>query len=563
MKLVKNILAFFLFSVFSFQRVTAQQTCIDFTKHFYNTPLNYADKKIGVIKRSKQLLDTVQINQVADFKSAKFLSFADFRDINFYAAADFSESDFRFAANFSHARFYSNEDFRDLKFHAKTDFSSAIFYKDALFTDSHFDSFAIFTQTHFDTAAYFYTVIFDSEANFSRAEFNSLADFTEVKFQSRSIFAYAHFHSDALFGYVDFYSDAFFNNGRFDSDASFREVEFNSKADFSKVRFNSTVDYNMAKFHVSTYFIDSHCGSIADFGATHFYSLANFSGAEFDSTANFRYTHFDSLVDFTYCHFYKKLCLTNLITSRATRFDFNHSILSDTIDISHNPNIFFKLPLIIDFTLSDFPEDMTPKSSHKEVRKLKFIVGNYFFPNKFASTGKHLINLYNTDISKIKIDYTHFCLYFKDNEAIQDNELSYDKKASIYEQLLKTFKDKGQADSYEKLDIEYQRFKGSEYPVLTNFIDFWWRFGYEKKRIFLHSIFLILLFSICNFFWIHRLNDKNNGVYNIERVPEFSAFKYSKNNPYRLIRRFWFSMVYTAILFFLPNGLHCKFSAQF
>ena len=435
---------------------------------------------------------------------------------------NYSNRNFDSVANFSDAHFDSWADFSNTYFGPWANFSDAHFNSPAIFTGVHFDSVADFSYAHFSSWGYFYDGIFKSRANFSHAYFDSLA-----------YLSHTHFYSSA-----DFF-----------------KTHFSSWADFSNAHFDIWADFSNTHFSSLAYFYDAHFSIWADFSDAHFDTLANFRYAHFDSFADFSNAHFASLADFEFAHFKEKIVLRNLTVTQKVRFDFNNSVLPDTIDFSNNPNISLDMSSTIDFTLADSLDNKYKKVKINLWERLKHYIKIYFYPNEVLVDlkGKHWINLYNADISRIKIDYSHFRLYFKDVD-IQDTlrkELSNDIKESIYQQLLKNFKDRGQMDSYEKLDIEYQWFKGKDNPIITGIIDWWWRFGYEKWRIFIHSIIIILLFSAVNFFLMNKLNDKNNGVYHIDLVPEFLIFKYSENTPYRLLRRLWFSIIYTSIIFFL------------
>ena len=438
------------------------------------------------------------------------------------ANVDFSNKQFDTAADFSNASFETWVYFSATHFGPWANFSDAHFLAPAIFTSAHFDSVADFSYSHFSSWAYFYEARFDSRANFSNVHFDSLA-----------YFSHAHFYVSADF---------------------FRAI-FDSWADFSTTRFDVLVDFSDAQFKTSAYFYGANFNVMADFSNANFDTLANFKYASFDSVVDFNYVRFNALVDFQNCHFRQKLVLRNLSVASKVRFDFNHSVLPDTIDLSNNPSLALDMPSTIDLTLADSLDNDKKTIKNNIWKDVKYFATWYFHPHdtQLDLNGKHLVNLYNTDIGNIKIDYKHFKLYFMDVEMHDtlQRELSPDVKASIYEGLLNNFKDRGQMDSYEKLDIEYMWFKGRNYPVITGMIDWWWRFGYEKWRIFIHSFLIIIAFAVVNFFLMHNLNDRNEGVYHIDLVPEFLPFKYSQKNSYTLLRRFWFSIVYTSILFFL------------
>jgi hypothetical protein len=103
------------------------------------------------------------------------------------------------------------------------------------------------------------------------------------------------------------------------------------------------------------------------------------------------------------------------------------------------------------------------------------------------------INIYGTDISKIKLRYEMFKLYFpkKDN-------IPFELQANVYEQLLNNFKKNGYIRSYEKLDKEYKELyyieKGGMYKIVNLFQKYWWGYGYDKLSILLYTIGFFVFF---------------------------------------------------------------------
>jgi len=423
------------------------------------------------------------------------------------------------------------------------------------FSGTHFDSWAFFSDRHFRSWANFSDAQFNSPAIFTSAHFDSVADFSYAHFNSWAYFYGAEFNSRANLSHTDFDSLAYFSHTHFYLFADFFRSQFYSWADFSDAHFDILADFSGASFKAFAYFYNARFMVLADFSNAHFDTAANFRYAVFDSVADFTNVHFAALVDFQYAHFKKKIALRNLSVYPKFRFDFNNTVLPDTIDLSNNPVLSVELLSTIDFTLADSLDGEIKPTRTGFWKASVNLVKQYFYPNDpcFGPKKIHWINFYNTDISRIKIDYSHFRLYFKDVDE-QDKlhkELSYDIKESIYEQLLKNFKDRGQDDSYERLDIDYRWFKGRNAVLITGINDWWWRFGYEKWRIFIHSFLVIIFFSVVNFFLMHKLNDKNRGVYHMELIPEFLPLNVSKNTTYRLLRRLWFSIIYTSSIFFL------------
>jgi hypothetical protein len=229
----------------------------------------------------------------------------------------------------------------------------------------------------------------------------------------------------------------------------------------------------------------------------------------------------------------------------------------------------------------------------------------------------HYINLFNSNLSKIRIDYQHFRLCFYNPQDIDDilqrninkdgdtltfgsekiltndpflfeklikqkeikeylesvlpnahltdtvvryfllhqiennafpRRLTNDEIISMYEKVLKDFELEGQKASYETLDIEYKDYKYGKWSLSH----IWNCYGYRKNWIFLWTSFFLLMFTAVTFLLINKLNDTKkeanakNGVYVIKSIPD----NLSSKTFYDVIRRAWYSFIYTSIIFF-------------
>lgn len=506
------ILCLLLLSIRTFAQ---RRVTLDLTRQTYDSTLNCVDVEINDVKRS---YGYPNINEVSIKHEAKF------SNATFRVTSDFSKAYFDSACDFRGAHFISQSAFSDARFYSLSSFIGASFDSTSYFSSAYFDSTSAFMGTNFNSGCFFSNAVFHSPCIFSGAHFLNETEFSNVQFRSLSNFSYTHFDSTVLFSGAEFHY-TIFNN-----------AEFRSKCAFNEAKFYSTTDFTSA----------------------HFYSSVNFSKANFDSIVNFSEVQFNKDVNFTEAHFKHNanLVLAKIKVGDNINFDFSHCVLPDTIDFSHNPTIFSGTQAIIDFTLADSLNGIRYAATKRNTWQiLKHTAKMFFYPND--TTGifkKHRINLYNTDVSKIRIDYDHFVFYASENENKDSvkTKIPTDIVESIYEGLLKNFLDRGQMDSYKRLDIDYKRYKAGLEPGEFSWEEFWWRFGYEKWRIFIHSIFLILLFSIINFFFIDQLNNKTSGIYYIQLVPEFSRDLFSNYNRYqRFFRRCWTSLLYTSIIFFL------------
>lgn len=232
--------------------------------------------------------------------------------------------------------------------------------------------------------------------------------------------------------------------------------------------------------------------SIGGLGATNFYSI----GCRFHSDIVFSNCQITGTLSFRYCSFGNNSSLIMEGTS-----------LPDTLDLSNT-----KITGILDLT------GMRTK-------------------NKLC-----YINLVNADIDKVRFRYSHFKLYFPKQSP--DNLELKDLISSTYERVLNNFKINGLTDSYEKLDIEYSKWKSkSDWVIKVS--DIWWKFGYQKWRILLFTIGFILLFSTINY----RRYNVLQTVYPVERL-KWNNIQYSPINIIYVLRKFLAVYLFTGLIFF-------------
>ena len=148
------------------------------------------------------------------------------------------------------------------------------------------------------------------------------------------------------------------------------------------------------------------------------------------------------------------------------------------------------------------------------------------------------ILLNNTDIDKIKLDYSYFELAFHPNDSIDVNS-----RLSIYKKVLS-----GQSDfpeGYKRLDIEYRKFKYSKDGAWGMFLNvlnrWWWNYGYNKEYIFFWTTFFLILFTFITYFIFDNLSQL---VYQVNNIPKIPGFKN------QIGQRLWYSFIYTTTIFF-------------
>ncbi len=351
---------------------------------------------------------------------------------------------------------------------------------------------------------------FTDTANFSNRTFNK-CDFAKAKFLRG-----AYFYNDSL------KAGGNFRDVTFDSDANFSNCIFFKNSQFLRDSFCKIANFDNATFLKDVYFFKAH-----------FLKGAVFSSATFVRDVNFRFAQFK-----------QKLDLSG-IESDSGSFSFDRAELPDSIDLSNSLSI-----NTIDLTLANL-KDVAPTDRCFLAEYFEPYVPN--IPKKDTALAYIRINLYKADISKIKIDYLHFRLWLENTIAKDDkndptwfkkhpnsNTLSDDQIASVYESLLKNFKDNGQTESIKNLDIEYQYFKAKG-SWLFRLRDWWWRFGYEKWRIFKHIGFFLLIFTVLTFCFLDKLVEVYCDTH-MEIKP--------KVNEMGFLQRLWFAFVYTCSIFF-------------
>lgn len=362
--------------------------------------------------------------------------------------------------------------------------------------------------------------------NYRGKHFYKANDMKIRDFDSVADFYQAHFHSEAFFINSGFNSDVSFCFTQFHSLAGFYGTHFSKVAFFNDAKFHSYAHFENAKFLSCATFKNAHFDSTADFNMTFFNSIAIFNGTRFYNSANFSNAIFQSQVDFSNSQFHSTVT-------------FNGTKLPDTID-------FRNIKIIeeeIDFTVLAIPE--------------------------IGLNPKYHIALTGTNITKIKINYELFRIYFMAPDT------TYEQKISVYEKLLQKFKTDGFIESYKKLDIEYREFKylNEKEHFLNWFHKNWWNYGYNKEKVIWWSLFFFCFFTTINIMLFNTLQCKVYSMnfdfftktdFNLIKgmLLKYSLFgwkKFFKVMFYREVLIYGFSLfkliilnplIYTGILFF-------------
>jgi hypothetical protein len=303
----------------------------------------------------------------------------------------------------------------------------------------------------------------------------------------------------------------------------FNFTKFNDRVNFNNTNFTGQIDCYNSEFKNRFSICNTHFCAYTDFGRSIFHNSANFSGITVSGYLDFGNTVFERVCYLDNIHFNN--------TDTSTLY-FENTTFPDTLIFSYNSRIFNE----IDFTNANFHDDRRVDKNNGEV------LPTYIY-------------LYGTDISKLRLDYIHYKLFFPDKLNGRDSAygitklIDNDEKETIYETLLENFKKHGQQESYKLLNIEYSTFKLQQHwwsYIFSCIQKWWWNFGYNKEMIFLWTIVFIIFFSVITYFFIYSLN---TNVYKIDNIPinQLWEIRTSRKDFWN---RLWFSFMYTSSVFF-------------
>ena len=247
------------------------------------------------------------------------------------------------------------------------------------------------------------------------------------------------------------------------------------------------------------------------------------NGLEFLDTSKSNY-----LPEFVNCNFPNGLQFNSVVQSKIGLFpdpgvikrvgcSFHSDIILQFCEIKGRldfANCFFleKSSLVMDNTLLPEFLDLTDTKISNTLDLTRLLP---------PENGMCNIILRNTDISKIKMRYDNFHLYFEPY-MLEHSEFK-DEIGSVYEGLLNNFKTNGYLDSFEKLDIEYREWQ-SKTDVGLKISDWWSKFGYQRWRIIIYTLAFILFFSVINWSTYSQLQM----VYSNEKL-KWQNIQYSSN----------------------------------
>ena len=350
-------------------------------------------------------------------------------------------------------------------------------YENAQFEITEFDSTLFLESVSFDSA------VFLDTAHFEHSQFSQNASFKSAVFKGVTLFL----------------------GSKFEDDVSFRSATFGSILAFVFMPdVEGVLDFSRARFHQSI--------SIGD--ATNFRKQVYFNGAEFEGPAYIDGNTFHGNVSFLRATFEAEVSISNSFKAFA---DFTGTVFDSTVRFSgrFDKNASFKQASFggkVSFDRVVLPDTLY----FSDIRQIEEEI-DLTYATLDSSRQVCVIDLYGTDISKLRLDYAHF-------QIIRGTDYPKNHISHVYEQILKMQRDMGFLDGYEKADKEYQHFKLTYekqglkhlWGSIINCLRFiWWDYGYEKGRIVLIIFVSVLFFTTINAFCFPTMNEK---VYEIENI---------------------------------------------
>lgn len=412
--------------------------------------------------------------------------------------------------------------------------------------DGVFKRYPVFSKCDYYDAQHvsvtFDSARFDCITFFGESEFHLPANFRNALFSNGSNFLWTHFFDVANFKQAVFLSTVDFKNARFDSVVDFTGCQFRcSDVNFGNAKFKGEVKWNKAKLPDKL-----------DFSFVTLEKLCNFQVAEYDSTRICRINLYGTdlkNIRFNYQNFrlYFPEYLTYAQIQAEYKRIYRHFIIrgqtKDALALKEDQSkadtnwAYERLPDSLDY-------------SELELEK------TCDFEYAIVDSGAFCyINLYRTDLTKIRFDYTRFRLYFP-------KELSISQQQNEYERVYRYFKENSQMSDVEEIGkemYEHQYIAGKTglswiWGNIINFINkHWWGYGFDKQLIMRNSVIVFTFFWIFNLLFYARLNRR---VYEIPflwshfRCPVEPIMGFSFKRIKTAWRMLFPSFFYTLLVFF-------------
>jgi hypothetical protein len=320
---------------------------------------------------------------------------------------------------------------------------------------------------------------------------------------------------------------------------------------------------------------------------------AIFYGTSFNGVSDFSGTTFRRDANFTSCTFHGFLFMSGVGTDSVTVFNFYNAKLPLLIDFSHNQ----QMHGTVDFTNANFDSLYAHSGLYKDKH--------------------HYINIYNSDIPKLKLDYIHFRLCFYDPrkwdntidslvgtlkkhypqqpgnyspqirdalmnaskyrdyiaEVLPKSKLSdtlvnrfttfylifghfpsrlyADQIDALYSRLQKNFETRGQEDSYNALNTDYQDYRWSRiryFSILHIFPKYWNSYSRSDYLILLWAPAIFLILTLITFVCYGRIFKKGNENKVVYHLEHMAGTKPPEEKNWG--QKFHHAFIFTAVIFF-------------
>jgi hypothetical protein len=315
-------------------------------------------------------------------------------------------------------------------------------------------------------------VVFVGPFDFTLARCKASVNFNNSKFKETALFNWTQFLDSAQFSRLRFEKPVHFIRAKFNGPVDFYQSLFKSRSEFDGITFNKEVNFSHSQFFQPVSFSYLQLNQNAAFYSVDFYASVFFNNSSIKGTLNFDKSRFDSIADFS----------NSVITGKIL---FGSARLPKYLNLSGINSIQNE----IDLTETELNE-------------------NYPLCR---------INLVNTDVSRIRLRYDNFRLWFPPNT-------SYEACCLVYDAVLNSFLKNGYLDSYKHLDIEFQQYKYAHTgETLRDFVNrHWWNYGYNKEYIFKWIFWFALSLTLINNLFLKQLmkNIYHIGFLNVASVEE-------------------------------------------
>jgi len=378
--------------------------------------------------------------------------------------------------------------------------------------------------------------IFKDPSDFSSSNFSHLY-LDSCLFEKRIDFDYSEFQ-DLNINATTLNNQLSFRNAKVYGNCSFSFTNANGMVDFSNTTFNANCDFNNAifnsrliLFHIITtdtssiFFLNSRLPDLVDLSENSALKvLIDLTAAKLDSV---------QLYTTSRRWHYINLHKTNLSKIKINYQQFRICFFSDSETDNKYPFGFFNGHLY--YTENGVKKTLlydlnNISNSHMAVKTL------------LANTDvqDYLKNIFPA--AKVTDPVSANFLFDCIQKRSFPKTIVSDEKESVYEQLLKNFKDNGQNDSYEALDIEYRDFKNGSF-ILPHI---WNLYGYRREWVFYWALAFLAFFTITTTFFLPILNKPTaeGGVYHMDNLNIDPATE-------RWYNRLWYAFMYTSTLFFI------------